>query len=154
MSETPVLHTKWGTAKLFNNRYYRISSSENGNHSKFLHRLIATDYFGDWINDPNDFYEIHHIDGDKTNNCVLNLEPLTPSEHRALHFQNRNKNGCEHPRWKNYARIIKYGSHNDKQRYAIIFDGKLLKRSINICYLTDWFEANYPNERLVTEVVE
>jgi len=152
MNEASTLHTKWGTAKLYNDTYYRISSSKNGNHSKFLHRLIAADYFGDWINDPNDLFEIHHIDGDKTNNCVLNLEPLPQNEHRALHLKDRNKKGCGHPRWKNYARIIKYGCENGKQRYAIIFEGKLLKRSINICHLNNWFEANYPNETLVCEV--
>lgn len=147
MSEITTLHTKWGNAKLFNDRYYKISSGKNG---KYLHRLIAAEYFGDWINDPTDFYEIHHIDGDKTNNCVLNLEPLTKKEHRVLH--SKNQKGCEHPRWKNYARIIKYGIDDEKQRYAIIFEGKLLKRSINIAYLNDWFETNYPNEILVNGV--
>ena len=44
-----------------------------------IHRLIAQC----WIECPGDFcsYQVNHIDGDKTNNCVKNLEWLTPIEH-------------------------------------------------------------------------
>lgn len=80
-----ILHTKWGTAKIGNNGYYWITSSKEGNIRKLLHRLIAEDYFGDWINDPEEPFDIHHIDGNKLNNCVLNLEPIPHNEHVRLH---------------------------------------------------------------------
>lgn len=83
MSET--LHTKYGTANITPDGYYRITTSKEGNLAKLLHRLIAADYFGDWINNPDEYYHIHHIDGNKTNNCVLNLEPLPPSDHQRIH---------------------------------------------------------------------
>ena len=80
-----ILNTKYGTAKIHSNGYYVITSGKEGNGNKLLHRLIAEDYFGDWINDPNDYFHIHHIDGDKLNNCVLNLEPIQPDEHIRIH---------------------------------------------------------------------
>lgn len=93
-----TLHTRYGNAKLDGEGYYRITSIKEGNCGKRLHRLIARDYFGDWINDPNEFFSIHHIDGDKSNNCVLNLEPLPPGEHSSLHNAGEN-----HP---NYGRQL------------------------------------------------
>lgn len=79
------IKTKWGTARLDHYGYYTITSSKKDNNGKLLHRLIATDYFGDWINDPNEPFDIHHIDGDKTNNCVLNLIPIKRADHQRLH---------------------------------------------------------------------
>lgn len=79
------MKTKYGNSRINNEGYYVITSAKEGNRDKLLHRLIARDYFGDWIDDPDDFFEIHHIDGDKTNNCVLNLEPIPHDEHIRLH---------------------------------------------------------------------
>ena len=95
-----TLHTKYGTAKINNIGYYQITTWKKSNHGKLLHRLIAEDYFGEWINDtdPNgNKWHIHHIDGDKTNNCVLNLEPIPERDHNLLH-----KSGENHP---NYGKI-------------------------------------------------
>ena len=38
-------------------------------------------------------HEIHHIDGNKTNNNLDNLKALTPSEHTKLHAKERNGSG-------------------------------------------------------------
>ena len=84
------MKTKYGNAKINNNGYYWITSSKEGNYRKLLHRLIATEYFGDWINDSKEPFDIHHIDGNKLNNCVLNLEPISPSEHMRLHHKCKN----------------------------------------------------------------
>lgn len=83
------MKTKWGNAKICNEGYYKITSKKEGNCNKLLHRLIATDYFGDWINDPEEPFDIHHIDGNKLNNCVLNLEPIPHDEHIRLHQKNK-----------------------------------------------------------------
>lgn len=47
----------------------------------YLHRHVWWEHTGDV---PTG-YHIHHIDGDKTNNCISNLEKLTPSQHTAIH---------------------------------------------------------------------
>lgn len=79
------LNTPWGTANITNDGYYKITSLQEGNCGKPLHRLIAKEYFGDWIDNPSDYYIIHHIDENKLNNCVLNLEPMTRESHQRLH---------------------------------------------------------------------
>lgn len=64
--------------------YKRFSQSK-----KLLHRVVALKS----IYNPNkkaythpfSYYEIHHIDGDKKNNCVWNLQIVTSKEHTAIH---------------------------------------------------------------------
>ena len=46
-----------------------------------VHRLVY-EYFG---TDFNKDYHIHHIDGNKQNNCIDNLECVSPSEHTTHH---------------------------------------------------------------------
>lgn len=41
-----------------------------------LHRLIATTF----IANPNNYPEVNHKDGDKSNNCMSNLEWCTPKQ--------------------------------------------------------------------------
>lgn len=48
-----------------------------------VHRLVF-EYFG---NDFNSDYHIHHIDGNKQNNCIDNLECISPSEHNKRHHK-------------------------------------------------------------------
>lgn len=77
-----TLHTKFGTAKLGDDGYYKITSSGEGNHNKFLHRLIYEDFWG--VKLIPQIY-IHHKDGNKSNNCILNLEAMLGSTHSKLH---------------------------------------------------------------------
>lgn len=51
-----------------------------------VHRLVATAF----IENPNDYQEINHMDEDKTNNCVENLE------------------------WCDHVYNVNYGNHNKK----------------------------------------
>lgn len=88
-----VLHTKFGTAKI-NDGYYRIYSSKEGNLNKNLHRLIYESFYG--VELPKEVV-VHHKDGNKLNNCILNLEAMTKSEHTALHMiGNTNSLGRKH----------------------------------------------------------
>ncbi|WLY86973.1 HNH endonuclease [Staphylococcus phage 355Saur083PP] len=53
-----------------------------------VHRLVY-EYFG---TDFNKVYHIHHIDGNKQNNCIDNLECISPSEHNRRHHQDNTFN--------------------------------------------------------------
>jgi hypothetical protein len=55
------------------------------NNNKKLHRYIWEELNG---NIPEG-YVIHHIDFDKENNCIDNLQCMTREEHTALHHQHK-----------------------------------------------------------------
>lgn len=76
------IETKFGTAYKNSQGYMVISSMKEGNHNKFLHRLVFEDFYK--IKLPSNII-IHHNDGDKTNNEIWNLIPLTNEEHSRMH---------------------------------------------------------------------
>ncbi|WP_405287651.1 HNH endonuclease [Methanobrevibacter sp.] len=55
---------------------------KEGNKDKLLHRLIYEDYIGTTLDKG---MHVHHKNRNKLDNCVLNLEALTASEHISLH---------------------------------------------------------------------
>lgn len=56
---------------LRNNGYYYVSLSKNNVRPKFdVHRLVAITF----LDNDNNYNCINHIDGNKTNNCLSNLE--------------------------------------------------------------------------------
>lgn len=77
-----ILHTKWGNARVNKKGYYQISSRKEGNRGKYLHRLIYESFWD--VNLPKQIH-IHHKNGDKKNNCILNLEALPESNHIQIH---------------------------------------------------------------------
>ena len=82
--ERYVKYTKWKTGTHFQlrkqkllkqvkmkNGYIRVEISDNGNHKlQLVHRLVAQAF----IPNPNNYSQINHIDCNKENNCVDNLE--------------------------------------------------------------------------------
>lgn len=58
------------------NGYYAITLNNNGRKLKYIHRLVAEAF----IPNPNNKKTVNHIDGNKANNCVTNLEWATQSE--------------------------------------------------------------------------
>lgn len=84
----PTLHTKWGTAKLTSKGYFQISDNHTLN-TKKLHRLIYEDFWGVRLLPE---IHIHHKDGNGANNCILNLEAMTKSEHMSFHNSEREIN--------------------------------------------------------------
>ena len=118
------LKTPFGTAKVDNTGYYRITTSKEGYPLRLLHVLIWENFYG--IKKP-DGYDIHHKNGDKLDNRIQNLQCIDSGLHKSYH-----KKGENHPNWKNYARVNQNGkTSNGKQNYALIYNGKTLKQSIH-----------------------
>lgn len=80
---TETLRTKYGNARLNKKGYYTITSRKEGNNQKKLHRLIYEDYHKVTL---LSWADIHHIDGDKKNNDISNLELLSHGEHSRQHM--------------------------------------------------------------------
>lgn len=160
MTKYPILHTKFGTAKINKKGHYQITSRKEGNGGKLLHRLIFEEFYGEI---PEGF-DIHHKNGIKTDNCILNLQLMRHGKHSSLHNKDKiiskktrqkmseSQKGEKNHRWKNYARIIKDGYGRGKKQYQLKFKGKVLKRSINLHFLIEWFNKNYPTEPLHIEL--
>lgn len=83
---------KWGEWKMLNphteNTGYKGVKIRYNNTEKrktvLIHWLVANAF----LNKPEGKYEINHIDGDKTNNCIENLEFVTSAqntEHAIKH---------------------------------------------------------------------
>lgn len=108
------IETKFGTAHLNPEGYYVIKSYKEGNNGKFLHRLVFEDFYK--IKLPSDII-IHHNDGDRTNNKIWNLIPLTRGEHTALHS-----------RGNTWSRG-KYVSKKTRQKQSEAHKGKIIPLS-------------------------
>lgn len=82
------LDTKFGRARINHNGYYQITSHKEGNWHKLLHRLLFEEYYQISIENefPNQKMAVHHIDENKINNNIWNLDIMTISEHRKLHM--------------------------------------------------------------------
>ncbi len=120
-AEHPQIHTKYGIATFYD-RYYRITSTKEGNNNKLLHRLIFEDYHNCTL-DKKD--SIHHIDYDTTNNHPTNLICMSKPAHHRLH----STKSIEY-------RVIKHGfDDNGKQRYGISYKNTFLKTSPSKQYL-------------------
>ena len=92
------------------NGYYRVTFSIHKKKKQFyLHRLIATHF----IDNPNNLPQVNHIDGNKLNNSINNLEWVTVQEntiHAYKHGLINHISGGEHP---NYG---KFGSESKKAK--------------------------------------
>lgn len=54
---------------------------------KVNYRKIWRDYYGDIPKDENGItYDIHHIDGNRSNNCISNLKAVSIREHYEIHL--------------------------------------------------------------------
>lgn len=72
-----------------NNRGYAIYSfNDRGKNTLYIHHLVM-EVYGPHRPAPN--YQIDHIDGNKRNNCISNLEWVTPSENTRRAYQNHLK---------------------------------------------------------------
>lgn len=65
----------WSPAKVYHNNH-GYQSVSTGPSSRFVHRLVAET----WIPNPNHYRDVNHINGDKDDNRVENLEWTTHGE--------------------------------------------------------------------------
>ena len=119
------LVTKFGKALIDKKGYYVITSTKEGNNGKKLHRLIYEDYYGVTLLSQTD---VHHIDGNKLNNDVNNLELLSHSEHRRYHMLGENN-----PMKSESARIklSEYAKGRKRDKSVYIKQSKTLSKSQN-----------------------
>ena len=76
-SEWNLYEPKILTPRLHTNGYLRVMLSVSGKHyDRYIHRLVAAAF----IDNENGYSEVNHIDGNKQNNNVLNLEWCTRSQ--------------------------------------------------------------------------
>ena len=79
--KSETLHTPFGKAKITNGGYYQIMT-KNEYYLKYLHKLIWETFYK--IKVPKN-YVIHHKNKNKTDNCILNLQLMSQSEHSKYH---------------------------------------------------------------------
>ena len=66
--------------------YFKVSLQKNGKgHTKSVHRLVAETFLG---LPSNSDMQVNHIDGNKSNNAVDNLEWVTKSENEKHAYEN------------------------------------------------------------------
>ena len=70
--------------QISNRGYYRVHLSNKGVKVFSVHRLVAQAF----IKNPNDYKEVNHIDGNKTNNHFNNLEWCTRSQNEKHAYSN------------------------------------------------------------------
>lgn len=83
MNPPKTIKTCYGMARLNRWGYYYLPTYANGKPMN-LHRVIFENHIGRPI--PKD-YEIHHINGIRTDNRVENLVALHKDDHRLLHTE-------------------------------------------------------------------
>ena len=77
-----IIKTPFGKAKISSDGYYRITHGKYN--SKMLHRLLFEKFYKCTI--PKE-YIIHHKNGIKTDNCILNLQLMRREAHQSYHNQ-------------------------------------------------------------------
>lgn len=115
------------------NGYLYIHLSGNGvNKVIRVHKLVAETF----IPNPENKPQVNHIDGDKTNNRVENLEWVTNGENQIHAFKNNlQKGNFEHPNSKLTLEQVLYIKNNcivGSKIYGI----QTLAKKFNVCNST------------------
>lgn len=102
------------------NGYYRVGLSKDNKSKHFrVHRLVAKHFIGEQETSERKF--INHIDSDRSNNTLINLEWVTSMENQCHGYKNKKTSsqysGVSH--WNGYwrARITVDGKPIDLSTY-------------------------------------
>ena len=76
----------------------------NRNYCKSIHRLLAEAF----IPNPNNYSDVNHVDGNRQNNCLSNLEWCTHSENikHSYKLENRSALGENNAKCKTNEKIV------------------------------------------------
>ena len=114
------IQTKWGTATLGIDGYYYITSKKEGYFHKKLHRLI----WEEWYDKPvPKGYVIHHLNMDKKDNRIQNLQCVESKLHRKFHRLGKKVSDetllkmSKHQNTTGYFRVIKMKTKDCKQGF-------------------------------------
>lgn len=80
---------------------------------RMIHRLVAEAF----IENTNNLPQVNHIDGDKRNNCVENLEWVTPSENMLHSFRTLGRKS---------PNLGKFGAKNHRSRPVICIESNVI----------------------------
>lgn len=143
------IKTKFGIASLDTNGYYWITSRKEGNHHKFLHRLIWEDFYGFKI--PKGFH-IHHKNHIKTDNCILNLQLIKEYDHYMIH--NYGENSCWYGKNHSDETKLKMSKSKNTTGYFRVTKLKAKNYKTGFCWAYQWINKQGKTRRIKAKTID